>query len=269
MKHTPGDSRSWLTTASCAGRAFLPRPLKSALKGAIHNHILLRSEFVRDAWNLLWTEVRIAATVRRSAARFRALQGRRGLKVHLGCGDDLRAGWVNIDLDPRPGALPPGASAAGTVYIAHDLRRGLPLEDGSCDLVYSSHLLEHLDPRHGLYLMRECHRALRPGGVFRAALPDFRGLFDAYLRGDAGYLDLVDIRKALPYLEPGTESLVDYVNNGVYQNGEHRCIYDEDKLLRILRRIGFASAEAVAYQDGLDPPGPLRRRYSFYVSACR
>jgi predicted SAM-dependent methyltransferase len=213
--------------------------------------------------------MRMADTVRRSAAQFRALQGRKGLKVHLGCGDDLRAGWVNIDLDPRTGILPPGTSAAGTFYIAHDLRRGLSLEDGSCDLIYSSHVLEHLDPRHGLHLMRECHRALRPGGLFRAALPNFRGLFDAYLKGDAGYLDLVDIRKALPYLEPGTESLVDYVNYGVYQNGEHRCIYDEEKLLRILRCVGFASAEATTYQEDLDPASPLRRRYSFYVSAFR
>lgn len=207
-------------------------------------------------------ELAIAARSRAARRRFRVLRGRRDLKVHLGCGEDVRPGWVNIDV----GA---GGAPEGAVVIRHDLRRGLPLEDGSCELIYSSHFFEHLDYRAGGRLMRDCHRSLRPGGLLRCAMPDFRGMFEAYLKRDAGYLDLVDIRETLPYLEPGTETIVDHVNYGVYQLGEHKTIYDEEKLTLLLRQIGFRSVSDSPFRSDIDPDTPIRRRYTFYVDATR
>lgn len=207
-------------------------------------------------------ELAIAARSRAARRRFRVLRGRRDLKVHLGCGDDVRPGWVNIDV----GA---GAATEGAVVVRHDLRRGLPLEGESCVLIYSSHLFEHLGYRAGARLMRDCHRSLRPGGVLRFALPDFKGMFEAYLNRDAGYLELVDIRETLPYVEPGTETLVDHVNYGVYQFGEHKTIYDQEKLTLLLRHIGFRSVSESSFRSDIDPDTPLRRRYSFYVDATK
>src|SRR5205823_3176710 len=134
--------------------------------------------------------------------------------------------------------------------INYDLRRGLPLAPGSCDYIYSSHFFEHLEYKQGLQLMRDCYRALRPGGTFRLALPNFKGLFEAYLRRNESYFDLVSIRELLPEVEPETETLVDYVNYGVYQAGEHKCIYDEEKLVLMLRKIGFATVAPADYQEG-------------------
>jgi predicted SAM-dependent methyltransferase len=201
--------------------------------------------------------------------RLRSLHGRTGLQVHLGCGDDIRPGWVNIDMKKKSWSRTDVVSGRDTLVIAYDLRAGLPLAPASCDVIYSSHFFEHLEYREGLKLMRDCHRALRPGGVFRLALPNFRGLFEAYLRNDRQYTELIDIFTVSPDLERGTETFVDHVNYGVYQNGEHRCIYDEDKVDIILRHIGFTSVSSSSYRAGIDSDDPVRRRYSFYVEAVK
>lgn len=219
---------------------------------------------LRRSLEELVREWRLAAATRGGARAFAALGAARGLKLHLGCGGDLRPGWINVDASLAPPAPVPGA-----VYINHDLRGGLPLPDGSASLVYSSHFFEHLEADSGLGLMRECHRVLAPGGRFRIALPDLRRAFRAYLERDHGYFDLIEGTRLVPGLEPHQRTLVDFVNYGVYQYGEHKVIYDEEKLVALLTEIGFRAAAASAHDPELDLSVPARVRYTFYVEASR
>jgi predicted SAM-dependent methyltransferase len=92
-------------------------------------------------------------------------------RVNLGCGDRYRPGWINIDIRP-----------CGPGVIAHDLRKGIPLETGSCDLVYHSHLLEHLSYDAATVFMKECFRVLKPGGVIRVVVPDLEVICRLYLQ---------------------------------------------------------------------------------------
>jgi len=89
--------------------------------------------------------------------------------VNLGCGDRHDPAWINYDIAGGPGV------------IAHDLRRGIPLPDDSCDAVYHSHVLEHLRPKDAENFMRECFRVLKPGCVLRVAVPDLERICRAYL----------------------------------------------------------------------------------------
>ena len=262
-----------------AAKAIIPLSIKGAFRKAWDLRVrpalrLLTSPDsqpapVRDAVKNLIAEVEIDRLVAASAPQFAALKTRRDLKLHLGAGADIRSGWVNIDLQLRgaAGLQPPRDSE--TVFINYDLRRSLPLENDSCELIYSSHFFEHLDYEHGWALMRECHRVLKPGGVFRVSLPNFRGLFQAYISKDHDYVGLIDIRAELPELEPGTELLVDHINFGVYQHGEHKWIYDEEKVLVLLKRLGFTSVAETPFKAGIDPDDPIRRKYSFYVEAVK
>jgi SAM-dependent methyltransferase len=249
-----------------AADAVLPDSLKSAAKHVVRGCV--RMPATGAAINL-GIEVMIALMTPISRIRLRTLRRSKGLKVHLGCGAEVRAGWVNIDLGFGFWSGRIKRPAQGGIRIRHDLRRGLPIEHESCEIIYSSHFFEHLEYRYGMRLMRDCYRALQPAGVFRMAMPNFRGLFEAYLRDDYDYVRLIDISEAQPDVERGTESLVDYVNYGVYQFGEHRCIYDERKLKLILERIGFRSVYSSSYRQGLDPDDPIRRRYSFYIEAVK
>jgi SAM-dependent methyltransferase len=101
--------------------------------------------------------------------------------VNLGCGGRFHPAWTNIDI-----------VSTGPGVIAHDLSRGVPLASESCEVVYHSHVLEHLRRADVERFMRDCHRVLRPGGILRVAVPDLERICRAYvakleaaLRGDA------------------------------------------------------------------------------------
>ncbi len=81
-------------------------------------------------------------------------------RLHLGCGADIRAGWINLDTRELPG-----------VDVVADLdacrHRKLPFAADSIDEFHASHLLEHLsDP---LAFMQEIHRIAKDGAkaIFR------------------------------------------------------------------------------------------------------
>ena len=90
--------------------------------------------------------------------------------LNLGCGRRFRRGWTNVD-----------TVSSDPDVIAHDLRHPIPFPDGSFDLVYHSHLLEHLTPEDGARLLEECHRVLAPRGVIRVAVPDLEQIVRLYL----------------------------------------------------------------------------------------
>lgn len=53
----------------------------------------------------------------------------------------------------------------------------VPFEDNSCDLIYCSHTLEHLEEEKGLNFLRECQRILKPNAIMRIALPSTENNF--------------------------------------------------------------------------------------------
>ena len=63
-------------------------------------------------------------------------------------------------------------------HLGHDLRRPLPFADGAFEGAFSEHTLEHLTAADAVALLRDVHRVMRPGAVFRVAVPDL----DQYVR---------------------------------------------------------------------------------------
>ena len=87
------------------------------------------------------------------------------LCVNLGCGNYIAHShepgqeWINLDRY---------AHSAG-VQIVANLEEGLPFKDESVDLLYASHVFEHI--RKFPELMAECHRVLKPRGVLTLKVP--------------------------------------------------------------------------------------------------
>ena len=81
-------------------------------------------------------------------------------RLNLGCGTDIRPGWVNLDIAGLPG-----------VDVVHDINvLPLPFADGSFDEILCNDILEHVDL---VPVLKECHRILAPGGRMRIEVPHF------------------------------------------------------------------------------------------------
>jgi predicted SAM-dependent methyltransferase len=100
-----------------------------------------------------------------------------GLLLNLGCGKHFHPVWTNVDF-----------SAAGPGVLKHDLRKPLPFPDGSCAVVYHSHLLEHFSRPLAPRFLKECHRLLEPGGILRVVVPDLETIARLYLKALEGAL---------------------------------------------------------------------------------
>lgn len=82
-------------------------------------------------------------------------------KLNLGCGEDHKEGYVNLDWSPL--AKPD---------VVHDLNAiPYPFPDSSFDLIEAFHVLEHLDKP--FKVMGEMHRMLKPGGTLHVKVPHF------------------------------------------------------------------------------------------------
>jgi len=80
--------------------------------------------------------------------------------LNLGCGTDIRPGWVNLDIAALPG-----------VDVVHDLNQmPLPFPAGEFSLVYAKDVLEHVNY---VQVLRELHRILAPGGILEIQVPHF------------------------------------------------------------------------------------------------
>lgn len=93
-------------------------------------------------------------------------------QLNVGCGRDIRPaseGWVNMDIAALPG-----------VDIVHNLMDfPWPIESGTFDHVFCSHVMEHVPHHYGakdgkdgfIRVMEEFHRILRPGGTVEIRAP--------------------------------------------------------------------------------------------------
>ncbi len=88
-------------------------------------------------------------------------------RLNLGCGTDIRKGYVNLDSVKLPG-----------VDKVHDLNKvPYPFKDNTFDEIYASHVIEHLEdlPK----VMKELRRISKPGGRVIIRVPFFPSMYAA------------------------------------------------------------------------------------------
>jgi predicted SAM-dependent methyltransferase len=210
-------------------------------------------------------EIKIANHAIKPSAKIWQSLGQTGaIKIHLGCGADVRNGWINIDLLlSAPAKF--DTTQPNTACISYDLRNGLPAPDGCASYIFSSHFFEHLEYWHGRKLLQDCYRAMRHDGVFRIVLPDYKRFFRAYLEGDRAFFE--PLRYGL--VEHETATLGDFMTYVVYQFGEHKTIYDVERLVTVLKNVGFRQVYETSFDPSIDVGNDLRQKYSFYVEAIK
>lgn len=81
-------------------------------------------------------------------------------KINLGCGNDIRSGYVNIDIAKLPG-----------VDLVYDLEKvPLPFANESVEEIVCQDVLEHINY---IPLLQDLHRILITGGILKIRVPHF------------------------------------------------------------------------------------------------
>lgn len=174
----------------------------------------------------------------------------------------------------RLGLLTASQRALLEASLLHDIRWGSALsirhDDNTVDVVYASHMLEHLDRSAARQFLAESLRVLRPGGMLRLAVPDLSALAEEYrATGDANaFVERTLLATAMP------RSLPDKARWLVVGSRHHAWMYDSSSLVRLVEDSGFISVRAInAGETGITDPGSLnlfeREEESIYVEGSK
>lgn len=95
-------------------------------------------------------------------------------RLHIG-GQEPRANWKILDIQPGP-----------NVDYVGDIRNLSGFTDSHFDVIYASHVLEHISYQNELIqALKDIFRILKPGGKFFASVPDLEILCHIFLHKEA------------------------------------------------------------------------------------
>lgn len=180
--------------------------------------------------------------------------GKVGL-LNVGCGAYPKEHYINLDYHWLPG-----------VDICWDLTQGrLPLRDESIDGAFSEHCIDCIPHSAFLRTIREIHRVLKPGGVFRLVLPDGELYFDLYQKRKTD--------KSIVFPYGGNEATGMRSINRYTREVGHQYSYDWESLEIFLREAGFGSTMRCSFGQGAMPALLIdqqdRAAESFVVEAVK
>jgi SAM-dependent methyltransferase len=133
------------------------------------------------------------------------------MKINLGCASKPLPGFVNVDIRDIPG-----------VDVIDDISKLEKFEDGSVNLIYVSHVLEHFGRREYMNVLKRWHDVLKEGGILRIAVPDFEKIVEHYNENR------------------NLELLRGFLYGGqTYAQNYHYCSWDFQSLSNDLIKIGF------------------------------
>jgi SAM-dependent methyltransferase len=180
------------------------------------------------------------------------------MNIHYGCGVCAPSSWENFDSSPtiflqripllgcffRKGDFPvfPGNIRKGNIA------EGLKLPSESADLVYCSHVLEHLCLDDFRSALLETHRLLEKGGTFRFVLPDLEAAIMEYVESDR-------VDRASRFLETTLlgrvkrkKTMVSFMRDWV-GGSKHLWMWDFRGIEFELRNAGFVDVRRAEYGD--------------------
>jgi predicted SAM-dependent methyltransferase len=142
-------------------------------------------------------------------------------RLHWGCGNSARPGWINSD-----------CRAIAGVNLPSDIRIGLPLESDCIDYAVSVHALQEIPYPQLIAVLQELRRVLKPDGVLRLCLPDLDKAMQAYQRGEREHFLVPDEDAA---------SLGGKLIVHILWYSHSRVMFTFDFIEELLTRAGFRS----------------------------
>ncbi len=154
-----------------------------------------------------------------------------GMKLQLGCGQNLLVGWLNTDSAPSPCAD----------YL--DFTKPFPFVSNTFAAVFCEHTIEHITKADAAKMIGEIFRVLRSGGAFRVVTPSLANFCRLVLEPTlpAAQTYVAFIRR---FINDPNAGIADAINLIFYGHG-HRHIYMTEELGAMLQHAGFTNVRAM------------------------
>ena len=142
-----------------------------------------------------------------------------GLRLNLGCGHIPLDGYINVDMRELPGV---------DLVARVD---ALPFERGEVAEIFSAHVLEHFTKQElERRLLPYWAGLLKPGGTFRAVVPDAKAMIQRAARGE---YDFEDFRQV-------------FFGAQDYDGDFHLNMFTAESIAAALRGAGLEAVEVIA-----------------------
>lgn len=123
-----------------------------------------------------------------------------------------------------------------------DATKKIPLPKNSCEVIYSSHMVEHLTKSELKQFLSEVKRVLHNGGIIRLAIPDLKYHINCYTKN----LDADEFIKSLGLALKEHKSFKEKLQHLIIGDRGHKWMYDGKSMQRLLNENGFSNAEVMA-----------------------
>ncbi len=156
----------------------------------------------------------------------------------------------------------------GRADVIADIRLRWPFPKQSVEIVFASHVIEHISREEILFAICECSRIIKPGGILRLSTPDLDLFARKYVARDTKFFEQ-PTPKGTPRF-PG-QTIGDRFMFVAYGSG-HQWLYDFDSLRFILEVCGFVNVERKNYRESTIPEVDMldnRPNISLFVEAVR
>jgi len=177
------------------------------------------------------------------------------LKINIGCGNTPTKGWRNYDnswsvrlakkkvltyilwkfwfLSEAQDKFISFAENANIMW-ADGIKR-IPENDSSVDVIYSCHMVEHLEKPDVASFFKEARRILKSGGIIRLAVPNIKYQVDNYLKdGDADkFIENIHLTRKKP------NTIITKIKYLIIGDRNHQWMYDGKSLCNLLSSAGF------------------------------
>lgn len=214
------------------------------------------------------------------------------IKMNLGCGSVRPRGWINTDssLNANMQRVPIVGTMLRKFFktVAYDStnmvymnlnRRWSGYADNSVDIVYASHLFEHLTLKSAALFLTESYRCLKPGGIIRIVVPDLYKICKKYIseyeNGKENASDFImwaiNMHKEGQYPHAGFFKRIVLEWQG-YPH-QHKFMYDTKSLSKKFTETGFVDIHSLEYGNSIyiteiaDVEGTEESYLSVYLEA--
>ncbi len=156
-----------------------------------------------------------------------------------------------------------------------DVRFPLRFPDNTWRGIYAHHVVEHASYADSRRLFRECHRTLKPSGIFRMVVPDLEVFIRYYVNpSPAERAGIFTLSKNMQGLDLKTPlEVMDHVFRDTKFN-RHQSAWDWETAKQRLSDAGFSKVVRQDVNVSLDPKlaghdKPHWAKFSLYIEAMK